>query len=338
MSFDAVELMDNIFDALKSWLASERAGQHCPEWEDLYKNGLSALQKNEPDAAIPDFLLALELNPGYIECRRALRQAAKSAARPAKGFGRWLFRKVALSFLLSRVQLLVRFNPNKAISLAERALLKDPANRTAHKLLIEAALNLQLTSTALLSLEELPENRRLELKLARTLMANGNLSDAAAIYGRLLKENPYDTRVLRGIRAQSKYHREHPELTTAHPNRAETPTLVPAGDPEQIAESDEHLIARYEHLQSHCPKNIRVLMTLADAYARTNRFDEALNYYERTLAIPGADAHRIGTSIAAVKLKKYEAAIAHLDRNQPDYEAQRNRLEGKCAEIRQFRG
>lgn len=170
----------------------------------LYRCGLAAMEKNEVDPAIASFTTALEIDPGFVACREALRSAQKKAAEKRPGFWERMARKGRLSPSLAEAEVLLHLQPLKAMSIAERVLNQEPENITAHRLIAKAALALDLPRTALLSLEMLagehPDHRALKLAMGDALARSGDPSAAAALYGRLLKDNPRDGTVLRALR------------------------------------------------------------------------------------------------------------------------------------------
>ena len=94
--------------------------QVSPECGDLYKNGLAALEKGGTTSAIASFTQALEIEPGFVTCREALRRAQQKAADNKPGFWKRLFRKGCFSTSLSEAEVLVHLQPLRTISLAVR--------------------------------------------------------------------------------------------------------------------------------------------------------------------------------------------------------------------------
>jgi len=97
----------------------------------------------------------------------------------------------------------------------------------------------------------------------------------------------------------------------------------------------EAIISQYEPLLAHCPKNIRILKTLAEAYASQQLFDKALACYKRVQAIHGGESADIKSAITQTTMARFDAAISRLDSGAPDYEAQRSRLENERREFEQ---
>ena len=92
------------------------------------------------------------------------------------------------------------------------------------------------------------------------------------------------------------------------------------------------IINRFEPLLVHCPKNTKVIETLAEAYARKMLFDQSLSLYRRALEIVGGKNAAIEHAIEETTLKKLDLELNQLDPKAPDYAAQRERLQNKRLE------
>ena len=303
---------------------------------DLYRRGLAALEKSEANSAIASFVKALEIEPGFVGCREALRRAQRSAGGKP-GFWKRIFCKGRLAPTLSEAEVLVHLQPLKTISLAEQVLNRDPGNTTAHKLLARGALAADLPRTAVLSLEALasshPYHRGIQLELAEALARSGETSSAAAIYGLLLKDNPQDGKVMEALRRISAQSVAVQAPTPDKGDVLEGPaasahTPVPA----TLVSTDDAIIQRFEPLLVHGPKNIRILKNLAEAYARKMVFDKALSYYQRALKIAGGKNIAIEAAIAQTTLKKIDWELKHLDPKAPGYAARCERMQNQRLE------
>jgi cytochrome c-type biogenesis protein CcmH/NrfG len=311
----------------------------------LYQCGLAALERNEAESAMVSFTTALGIDPGFVACREALRAAQKKAGEKRTG----LLQKIKSCFSPSLIEgeALLHFKPLKAMSMAERVLNQDPGNATAHKLLAKAALALNLPRTALLSLNALanehPENRSIKLALANALAKSGETGMAATLYGQLLKDNPRDKAALRGLRKIPAGLVGTPAIPPANDGTAPAqagpapvvapPPLRPKNAPVAAAPSEEAIIRRFEPLLEHCPRNSRILKTLAEAYARKQLFDKSLSYYRRALQAEGGKDEAIEKAISEMTLKRFDAELGRLDPKAPDYAAQREKIENRRLEF-----
>src|SRR5687767_12738088 len=108
----------------------------------LYDRGSAALQRQNYDYAIEMFWQALQIEPGFYDCREALRAAQfkRSGTGGGGGFFKKVFGTAGHSPLFAKAQLALRSNPTEAINTIEQVLSNDPTNVAAHKLLAEAAI------------------------------------------------------------------------------------------------------------------------------------------------------------------------------------------------------
>src|SRR5437879_13496591 len=124
----------------------------------IFTKGSEALQRDNFDYAIDLFNQVLAREPGLYECRKALRTAQLSKAGDRGGFMKKFLSSASSSPLVAKGQLALRKDPADALQIAEQILNNDPYNSAAHRILVEAATALELTKTAVLSLEILVSN------------------------------------------------------------------------------------------------------------------------------------------------------------------------------------
>ncbi len=287
------------------------------------------------------FLTALDIEPGFVDCRRALRRAQASAGRSGKGSWNATLRTIRLSPALTKLQVISHFQPLKSISVAERILDQDPTNKLAHEKLAKCAMRLNLPRTAALSLEVLagqhPKHRAYRMELAEVLAKTGDTSNAAMIYGQMLKERPDDGSALRGL--QNMAAQAHPvEAPAEPPSQPQPAAIAPVLPPPParkemkpaIADNGEDaIIERFEALLAHGPKNVKFLITLAAAYAAKDMFDKSLAYYQRALEAPGGKNRRIEAAIEDVTAKKFAAELNGVDDKSPESAALREQILNK---------
>ena len=96
--------------------------------------------------------------------------------------------------------------------------------------------------------------------------------------------------------------------------------------------SDDAIIKRFEPLLAHCPRNIKILTTLAEACARKMMFDKSLSFYERALEIGGGKRPDIEKAFAETTLQKLDLELSQLDPKSPDYATQRERIQNERLE------
>src|SRR6266699_4173517 len=86
---------------------------------DLYQKGSMALQRQNFDYAIAIFNQVLQREPGFFECRQALR-AAQFKQCGGTGFFKKMLGGARSSPLVAKAQMTMRKNPLEAIQIAEQ--------------------------------------------------------------------------------------------------------------------------------------------------------------------------------------------------------------------------
>jgi len=107
------------------------------------------------------------------------------------------------------------------------------------------------------------------------------------------------------------------------------PPLRPQHGPVPVVSADDAIINRFAPLLVHCPRNIKVLETLAEAYARKRMFDQSLSFYRRALAIAGGKNAAIEAAIEATTLKRFDLELSQLDPKASDQAVQRERIQNQ---------
>src|SRR5438445_3456566 len=125
------------------------------ELRPLFTKGSDALARDNFDYAIELFSQILARDPAIFDVRKALREAQLRKAGGKSGFFKKMLSNAGSSPLVAKGQLALRNHPAEALQVAEQILNSDPHNSAAHRLIVEAATALQLTKTAVLSLEGL---------------------------------------------------------------------------------------------------------------------------------------------------------------------------------------
>src|SRR5437667_5867695 len=132
----------------------------------IFTKGSEALQRDNFDYAIDLFNQVLAREPGLYECRKALRTAQLSKAGDRGGFMKKFLSSASSSPMVAKGQLALRKDPAEALAIAEQILNGDPNNTGAHKIVVEAATALELTRTAVMSLDVLVRNSPKDKALA----------------------------------------------------------------------------------------------------------------------------------------------------------------------------
>lgn len=310
-------------------------------WREQYEKGLTAFQRNNLEYAITILGPVLEKEPGFYECRQALRATQFKKAGEKTGFFKKMIGSASSSPQIAKGQMALRSNPIEAISIAEQILNGDPYNSMAHKLMADAALAADFPKTAILSLEILvknsPKDTDLVRKLADAYAETGQVQKAEALFQELLRQNPGD-----------------PALNQAYKNLSAQKTLKEGGyealesgggsyrdilrDKEEAVALEQEkrevksedvadkLIHEYADKLEKEPTNLKLARNIADLYLQKQEFDRALEYFKYILSVSGGDPS-VEKIIMETSLRKFDRAIAQLDQTAPDYAEQLARLQ-----------
>src|SRR4051812_26917169 len=146
--------MDFFYEDWYLWIMPEKSLNEVPrDVRELYQKGTVALQRQNFDYALAIFQQVLQREPGFFDCRQALRATQYKKNGTSSGFFKKMIGGASSSPMIAKGQLSLRNNPLDALQTAEQILNSDPTNTSAHKLLAEAALGADLPRTAALSLE-----------------------------------------------------------------------------------------------------------------------------------------------------------------------------------------
>ncbi|HNQ87706.1 MAG TPA: tetratricopeptide repeat protein [Verrucomicrobiota bacterium] len=318
----------------------EKSLQEIPRaWRDQYEKGRAAFERNNLDYAIEILSQVAEQEPAFWECRQVLRAAQFKKAGVG---GKTLFKKLIGSTnpKLVQAQLALRSNPRQALSLAEEILNHDPNNLSAHKVLADAALALDLPKTATMSLEfafkHAPKDRDVAMKLAQTLMRTGHGQRAEAILGELSRQHPSDPEITQALKdvAASRTMSEggYGALASGQGsyrdvlrNEEEAVSLEQEQRGMRTEDATDRLIAEYEARLPREPSNLRLVRSVAELYVQKKEYDKALEYYERLLGTEAADPS-LERAISDVRVRQFDQAIEQLDPSADGYAEEMARL------------
>lgn len=313
---------------------------------ELYEKGRLAIDRSNLDYAITILNQVLEKEPGFFDCRQALRAAQfKKAETGGGGFFKRAFGKATSTGpLLARGQLALRSNPLEAIQLAEQILNSDPHSAMGHKLLAEAAMAAGFPRTAALSLEivykNAPHDRDLSLKLAAALVEAGQIDRAESIYQNFLNADPSDADIASALKDLSARRTMSEGGYDALEDGSGSYRDILRNKEESVQLEQEHrevktddvaqnLIDEYETRLAREPKNLRLMRSLAELYAQKTEYDAALEYYELLSNNNLGSDPLLEKTIAEIRLKQFDQRIAKLDPQTPDHADQVAKLQAE---------
>lgn len=311
-------------------------------WREQYEKGKAAFEKNNLDYAISILAQVLEQEPGFFDCRQALRAAQFKKAGVG---GTTLFRKLIGSTnpKLMQAQLAVRGNPKQALHLAEEVLNGDPNNLGAHKVLAEAALALDLPRTAVLSLEIAykfaSKDRDVAMRLAQGLIKTGQARRAEAIFDELNRTHPHDPEIMQALKdvAASRTMSEggYDAVATGQGSyrdilrdEKEAVTLEQEKRDHKSEDVTERLLAEYDERLRSEPDNLRLVRSIAELHVQRKDFDKALELYQRIAGTESADPS-LERAVSETRVKRLDHLMAQLDPNAPDHAEQAAKLKAE---------
>ncbi len=313
---------------------------------EYFEKGNAALEKHNFDYAIAMYSQVLLKEPGFFECRQALRAAQFKKQGGGRGFFKRMIGTASSSPLLAKAQLALRSNPIEALQVTEQILNSDPGNTLAHKLLAEAALNADFPRTAVLSLEiitkQAPRDRDTILKLSQALVRAGQAEKADNLLHELARAFPSDPTVaqaLKDLAAQRTLHEGGYEALADGQgsyrdilkDKDEAITLEQEKREVKSDDASLRLIAEYEARLLQEPKNLRLVRSLAELCAERKDFDRALAYYQRIVDQEGNTDPSLEQAITQTTLKKLEHALQQLDESDPAQAEEAARLRAERA-------
>jgi len=300
----------------------------------LFTRGHDALQRDNFDYAIDLFNQVLVREPGLHECRRELRTAQLRKAGGGGGFMRKMWSSASSSPLVAKGEVALRRDPAEALQIAEQILNSDPNNSGAHRLIVKAAIALEMPRTSVLSLEILyrnsPKDKDVAIQLANALANTGEVKRAEKILSNLQETMPSDNdlaQALKDISARNTMDEGGYDTLAGGAgsyrdilrNKDEAVSLEQQNRVEKTEDVSEKLIREYETRLQTEANNLKLVRSLAELYTQKRQFDKALAYYERLKASDMGNDSSLDRSIADTVIRKYEHQISQLDASAPDY-------------------
>jgi tetratricopeptide (TPR) repeat protein len=306
---------------------------------DNYEKGKQAFQRQNYDYAITFFSAVLEQEPGFYECREALRATQFKKAGASTGFFKKMLSGASSSPLVAKGQMALRSNPVEALKIAEQILTSDPNSTGGHKLLADAAMACELPKTAILSLEILikanPKDQEIIHELAQAYAAAGETEKAGEKYDELLRLRPHDAKLseeyknltARASMAQGGYDNIGAETSYRDIMKDQGEAVKLEQEQRQVKTGDiaAKLLVDYEKRLQEDPGNVKLMRNIAEMNLQQKNYDRALEVYRQLAARDDADP-TIQKTISDLTAKQFEQRLAQLDESAPDYAEQMAKL------------
>jgi tetratricopeptide (TPR) repeat protein len=296
----------------------------------IFIKGNEALQRDNFDYAIELFHQVLEKEPGFFECRKALRTAqSKKSGGSSTGFFRKMMSNAGSSPQIAKAKLALQKNPAEALAIAEQILNGDPNSSFAHKIAAEAARALEMPRTAALSLEVLaqnsPHDKALAIEFGVALADAGEIARAEKVlieFARTMPNDPEVAQALKNLSARNTMDEGGYDALAGGTgsyrdilkDKDQAVSLEQEKRVQKTEDMAERLIGEYEAKLKTEPNNLKTLRNLAELYTQKKQFDRAISYYERIKASEaGAGDSALDRAIAETKVRQFDYQIEQLN-------------------------
>lgn len=305
----------------------------------LFQKGSDALARENTDYALDLFNQVLTREPGFFDCRKALRAAqGKKSGGSSTGFFKRVLNNAGSSPQIAKGQLALRRDPAEALTIAEQILNGDPNNSPAHRIILEAAQALEMPRTAVMSMEILcknsPKDKALALETAEALMETGDTASAEKIILEAARNFPNDPDVAQAHKNLSARQTlggggyetlgdGKGSFRDALRNKEEAISLEQQNKVQKSENVTERLIAEYESRLPNEPNNLKLLRSLAELYTEKKQFAKSLEIYDRIKSsdLAGSDPS-LDVAIAKTRVKNMEHAATELNPFAPEHAEQ----------------
>lgn len=311
---------------------------------EQYEKGKAAFQRQNYDYAVAFFSSVLEQEPGFYECREALRATQFKKSGASGGFFKKMLSGASSSPLVAKGQVALRTNSLEALKIAEQILTSDPNSTAGHKLLADAALANEFHKTAILSLEILikasPKDQDVLHELAQAYAGAGETEKAGERYEELIRMRPHDTKLneeyknltARATMAQGGYDNIGNSETSYRDIMKDQGEAVKLEQEQRQVKTGDvaaRLLQEYEKRLQEDPTNVKLMRNIAEMNAQQKNYDRALEVYNQLAAGEGGADPGIQKAISELTAKKFEQSLASLDESAPDYAEQSAKLQAE---------
>jgi tetratricopeptide (TPR) repeat protein len=308
----------------------------------LFNKANEAVQRDNLDYAIALYNQVLEKEPGFFECRKALRELQFRKAGSGGGFFKKMLSGASSSPLVAKGQIALRRNPTEALAIAEQILNSDPNSSAAHRLIVEAAQALELPRTGTISLEVLvknsPKDKNLAIEFANALGASGgDTKRGEQVLMELLRHYPNDgelNQALKNLSARTTMDEGgygaleggQGSYRDILKDKKEAVSLEQEKRVVKTEDTTERLIGEYETRLQTEPNNLKLIRSLAELYTQKNQFDRAMALYDRVKNSEMGNDSSLERSIANTVVRRFDFQLEQLDSSAPDYAQQKEKI------------
>jgi tetratricopeptide (TPR) repeat protein len=338
-------------------MAEITVNQLPPEVRRLHTKAVEAAQRDNHDYAIALFAQVLRNHPGCFDCRKQLRAAQLAkAGTQSTGFFKKMLSGAGSSPQIAKAKLSLNKNPAEAMAMAEEVLSGDPNSSAAHRIIVDAAVALELPRTQVFALESLakisPKDKAVVMEFAQAVAATGADAGAAEKFlADLIRASGYDSDLLQ-VQKNLSAHKTMQEggyekvesgeasFRDLLRNKDEAVALEQENKVQKSDDVAARLIGEYEARLQNEPENFKMLRSLAELYTQKNRFDDALEIYARIKNSAHGNDPSLDSAIANTKVRKFDFAASQINPFAADHAEQTaqigaQKIEFQIAECKQ---
>ena len=323
-------------------MAEKNLNEIIRDARSLYTRGMEALARDNYDYAIALLNQVLETEPGFFDCRKALRDAQfRKAGEGGKGFFKKMMSRAGSSPQEAKAKLALSKNPAEAMAIAEQILNSDPNSSAAHNIIVDAAKALDFPRTVAMSYETLaknsPKDKALAIEFAHAVSAIGEGSRAEKILMDLMREMPGDgdlRTALKDLSARKTMDEggygaleggggSYRDILK---DKKEAVSLEQEKRVQKSEDVTERLIGEYEARLPNEPQNLKLFRSLAELYTTKKQFDRALELYDQVKKSDMGNDPSLDQSIAATIVKQFDFQLEQLNPLEPEHDTQAEKI------------
>jgi tetratricopeptide (TPR) repeat protein len=326
-------------------MADKTISEISPDARRLYTKAVEAAQRENLDYAVELYNQVLEKEPGFFECRKALRELQFKKIGSGHGFFKKMLSGATSSPLFAKGQIALRTNPASALVIAEQMLNSDPNNTSAHRLIVGAAQALDLPQTGVMSLEILlknsPKDKDLAIEFANAIVdGSGDASRGEKILVELLRSSPNDgelKQALKNLSARKTLDEGgyaaleggQGSYRDILKNKKEAVSLEQEKRVQKTEDVTGRLIEEYEARLKKEPNNLKLVRSLAELYTQKKQFERSLELYDRVSHSEMGNDSSLERSISDTIVRRFDYQLEQLDPSAPDYAAQSAKVQAE---------
>ena len=305
----------------------------------MHTKAVEAAQRENTDYAIALFAQVLEKAPGFFEGRKQLRAAqfAKAGA-VSTGFFKKMLSGAGSSPQIAKAKMALNKNPAEAMAVAEQVLGGDPNTLMAHRIIVDAAVALEMPQTQVFELETMarisPKDKAIVTEFVQAVSDTGaNASAAEKVLNDLVKASGYDSDLLQlqknlsahktmdegGYRALEDGTGSYRDILK---NKEEAVSLEQEQRVHKSEDVTERLIGEYSARLQTEPGNMKLQRSLAELYTQKNRFAEALEVYGRIKASEHGNDATLDRAISETRVRQMDHQVTQLNPFAPEHAEQ----------------